>query len=278
MIWDEMQRINVNGVALGTYDSGSGEPVVFIHGAHSDECAAVLKEPALADSFRLIHYHQRGYGTSDPPEAPVSVEQKVADCRAVMDSLGVQRAHFVGQSGGGPPLLQMAHDHPDEVHSLVLLEPALYSVLANAPAFNEAASEAGSLYEAGDKEGAVDTFAREVCGDRYRADFEQTLPEGSVDRWGADADTLFQYDMPALQSWTFTREDAARITQPALNITGAHTTPYLREAYETVKSWLPQAENVVLPEATHCMLQTNPKGAAERLADFFARHPLQGGG
>lgn len=145
MIWDEMQRTEINGVKLGIYDRGSGEPVVFIHGAHSDECAAVLEEPALADSFRLIHYHQRGYGTSEPPEVPVSVEQKVADCRAVMDSLGVQRAHIVGQSGGGPTLLQMARDVPEAVHTLALLEPALYSVVANAPAFNEAASEAGSL-------------------------------------------------------------------------------------------------------------------------------------
>lgn len=275
MIWDEMQRADINGVALGTYDSGSGEPVVFIHGAHSDECAAVLKEPVLADSFRLIHYHQRGYGTSEPPEAPVSVEQKVADCRAVMKSLGVRRAHFVGQSGGGPPLLQMAHDHPEEVHSLVLLEPALYSVIEAAPALNEAMTEAITLYEEGKKADAVDAFAREVCSDGYRADFERTLPEGSADRWAADADTLFRYDVPALESWTFTREDAARITQPALNITGAHTRPYLRKVYETVKEWLPHAENVVLPDATHCMLQTNPKGAAERLADFFSRHPLQ---
>jgi pimeloyl-ACP methyl ester carboxylesterase len=35
------------------------------------------------------------------------------------------------------------------------------------------------------------------------------------------------------------------------------------------------AENVELPDATHCMLQSNPKGAAELLADFFTRHPLR---
>jgi hypothetical protein len=34
--------------------------------------------------------------------------------------------------------------------------------------------------------------------------------------------------------------------------------------------------NVILPNATHCMLQMNPRGAAERLADFFSRHPIEG--
>jgi hypothetical protein len=38
--------------------------------------------------------------------------------------------------------------------------------------------------------------------------------------------------------------------------------------------WLSHAENFVLPKATHAMLQTNPKGAAERLASFLSGHRL----
>ena len=78
--------------------------------------------------------------------------------------------------------------------------------------------------------------------------------------------------MPALQAWNFTREDAARITQPVLNLTGANTTAYFREAHETVRTWLPHAESHELPDATHAMLQTNPEGAATRLASFFSSH------
>jgi pimeloyl-ACP methyl ester carboxylesterase len=42
-----------------------------------------------------------------------------------------------------------------------------------------------------------------------------------------------------------------------------------------LRSRVPHAENVKLPDATHCILQSNPKGAAELLADFFARDPLR---
>ena len=75
-------------------------------------------------------------------------------------------------------------------------------------------------------------------------------------------------------AWQFTREDAARITQPVLNAAGADTPSYFREIYETIEGWLPQAENFIASQSSHAMLQLNPKGIADRLARFFADHPL----
>jgi 3-oxoadipate enol-lactonase len=82
--------------------------------------------------------------------------------------------------------------------------------------------------------------------------------------------------MFAGEPWAFTPEDAARIKQPVLNVVGVDTRPYFREAHETIREWIPQAENFELPNANHCMLQMNPRGAAERLADFFSRHRMPG--
>ncbi len=271
-----MEHIEINGAKLETLDRGAGEPVVFIHGAMGDECFAVLEEPALTDSYRLIHYHRRGWGESECPETPVSTEQQSADCQALLRHLGIGRAHFVGQSGGGVVILQVALDAPEIVHSLALLEPALPSVLFNSPEFGAVAEKAVSSYESGDKAGAVDAFGQEVAGSDFRAVFDQTLPHGHFERWVADADTLFQADFPAYPQWTFGPKEAARITLPTLNMRGANTRSYFREIYETVRTWLPHAENFVLPNATHAMLQTNPKGAAERLASFFSSHRLPG--
>jgi len=39
-------------------------------------------------------------------------------------------------------------------------------------------------------------------------------------------------------------------------------------------AWLPQAEPFILPGATHALQMQNPRGMAEALAGFFARHPL----
>jgi pimeloyl-ACP methyl ester carboxylesterase len=272
-----MQLAEINSVALEIGDKGSGEPVVFIHGAMGDECFAVLAEPTLADQYRLIHYHRRSWGNSQRLEAPISIEQQAADCRAVMQHLGVERAHLVGLSYGAVILLQMALDYPDAVHTLALLEPALPSVLFNSPEFGAAVTKAATLYQADDKAGAAEAFGQEVCGADYRAVFDQTLPPGYFERWAADMDAFFPFDAPALNTWTFTSEEAARITQPVLNIVGADTKPYFQEIHELMRTWLPHAENFVLPNTTHCMLQRNPQGAAERLVGFFSSHPIRNG-
>ena len=271
-----MQLTKISGVSLEVRDEGSGEPVVFVHGSMGDECAAVVTEPALVNHYRIIDYHRRGYGDSECPEVPVGISQQSADCRAILQHLDVERAHFVGQSYGGVIILQIALDAPELVHSLALLEPALPSVLFNSPEFGALAAKVTPLYESGDKAGAIETFGREVGGVDFRAEFDQTLPPGNFERWVADADTVFQSDLPALQPWQFTREDAARITQPVLNLRGANTNPYFREIHETVRTYLPHSENFVVPQASHAMLQINPKGVAERLAGFFSSHRLPG--
>ena len=269
-----MDRTEINGVALEVRARGSGEPVVFVHGAMGDECAAVLTEPLLANYYRLIDYHRRGWGNSEPLTAPLSIEQQAADCRAVMHHFGVERAHLVGQSYGGVILLQMALDAPDAVQTLSLLEPALPSILFNSPAFGAVMTKAGALFESGDNAGAMDVFGQEVAGADYRSVFDQTLPTGYFERWVVDGPTFFRYDGPALQPWTFTSASAGQITQPVLNMRGVNTQPYFRECFETMQTWLPHAENFVLPKAPHTMLQTNPQGAAERLARFLSGHRL----
>ncbi len=269
-----MQLTEINGVKLDTLDRGSGEPIVFVHGSMGDESFAVLEESVLTSSYRLIHYHRRGWGRSELPDTPVSISQGASDCIALLQHLGIERTHLVGQSHGGVICLQTALDAPELVHSLALLEPALPSVLLNSPELRATLEKALALYGSGDKAGATDAFGREVGGADYRAEFDRNLPPGNFDRWVADADTNFQSDAPALQQWTFTREDAARISQPVLNMRGANTTSYFQEIHETLQSWLPQAENFVLPNANHCMLQINPSGAAERLASFFSSHRM----
>jgi pimeloyl-ACP methyl ester carboxylesterase len=270
-----VQEADINGVQLDVRVRGWGAvPVIFVHGAMGDECAAVVAEPVLTNQYRVIDYHRRGYGRSTLPEVEVSIAQQATDLRAVMDHLGVERAHMVGQSYGGLVVLQMALDHPDAVHSLALVEPALPSILSNAPGFLALGEKAGGLYGSGDKAGAMEAFGQEVGGTNFRTVFDQTLPSGWFERWVADADTIFQSDIAAMQAWQFTEEDATRITQPVLNVRGGDTTDYFREAYETIQVWLPQAENVIVPNSPHTVLQTAPKDAAEELVNFFARHQI----
>jgi pimeloyl-ACP methyl ester carboxylesterase len=249
---------------------------VLIHPGHfAYWFMPLLAEPALTDHHRVLSYHRVGCVGSSHIAGLVSFAQQAAHCRSLMYHLGIERAHVVGHSSSGNIALQLALDAPDAVHSLALLEPALMSV-PSAPTSRVFVGTAIQLYRAGDKAGAVDTFLQGTCGPGYRAVLDQALP-GAFAQHVADADTFFGQELPALQQWSFTQEDARRITQPVLAVTGAKSRVLDRiweERQELLLAWLPNVEPFVLPDATHLLQVQNPRGMAEGLAAFFARHPL----
>jgi pimeloyl-ACP methyl ester carboxylesterase len=107
---------------------------------------------------------------------------------------------------------------------------------------------------------------------------DRALPD-SFDRAVADADTFFNQEMPALQQWSFTREDARRIMQPVLAVIGAMSkeqSPIWGERQELLLSWLPNVEPFLLPGASHLLQVQNSRAMAEGLAAFLVRHPLSG--
>ena len=267
-----LERAALDGVELEYEVRGEGEPVVLVHaGASGDWFAGLMEEPALADRHRLVRYHRVGYRGSSHPPGPVSLADQAAHCRSLLRHLGIERAHVVGHSSSANIALQLALDAPGTVGSLALLETALLA-MPTGP-YGPAALE---RYRAGDRAGAVDTWMRGVCGPDWRAAFEEALP-GAAEQAVTDADTFFAQELPAVRGWAFGQEDAARVTQPALAVLGARTrevTPVFDQRHELLLAWLPDVEPFVLPDATHLLQVQNPRGMAEGLAAFFARHPL----
>lgn len=272
----EMERAVLKGIELEYEVRGTGEPVVLIHAGHfADWFAPLLDEPALTDRYRLVNYHRVGCKGSTHIAGPVSLVDHAAHCRLLMDYLGIRRAHVVGHSSSGNVALQLALDAPDSVHSLAILEPALYCVasVGSSRAFVETAIQ---LFNGGDRAAAIDTFLRGTCGPDYRAALDRAIPN-AFEQHVADADTFFKQELPALRLWSFTREDARRITQPVLAVIGAKSQrfdPIWNERQELLLSWLPNVEPLVLPDASHLLQVDNPGGMAESLATFFARHRL----
>jgi pimeloyl-ACP methyl ester carboxylesterase len=272
-----LDRIAVDGIELEYETRGAGEPVVLVHaGIFTRFSAPLLEQPALIGRYHVISYHRVGCAGSSRVPGPVSVAQEAAHCASLMQYLGIERAHIVGHSNSANLALQVALDVPDAVHSLVLVETALQrvpSAAARAKAFLMPALE---RYRAGDHAGAIDTFLRGTCGPAYRSALDRALPD-AFDQAVADADTFFGQQLPALQQWSFSQEDASRITQPVLAVIGEKSQqldPIWSERHELLLAWLPHVEPFVLSGATHMMAVENPRGLAEGLAAFFARHPL----
>jgi pimeloyl-ACP methyl ester carboxylesterase len=272
-----LQRATLNGITLEYEIRGSGEPVVLVPACClADFFKPLINEPALTGRYRVLNYHRVGYAGSTHLKGPVSLSQQAGHLRALLGSLKIDKAHLVGHSSGGNIALQLALESPEMVQSIALLEPALQveqSSQARAEAFKPMLERLG----AGDQVGALDHFFRAVAGPDYRAVVDRALP-GGFDQAIADAGTFFDQEFPAVRAWPFTREIAARITQPVLAVTGEKSkdvSPVWPERQAILLRWLPNAEGFVLPGAAHLLQLESPRGMAEGLAAFFAKHPIR---
>src|SRR5215210_5948512 len=144
-----MQSVNVNGVDLEYEVTGAGEPVLLVSSVLADGFLPLLAEPALTDRYRLIRYHKRGWLGSTHTPPPVSIADHAGDAAALLDHLGVPRAHIAGHSSGAAVAVQLALDNPTIVQSLVLLELSLLSVRSAAGRLGKAGA-AFEAYGAGD--------------------------------------------------------------------------------------------------------------------------------
>jgi pimeloyl-ACP methyl ester carboxylesterase len=243
----------------------------------ADTFLPLAAQPMLAERYQRITYHRRGYGDSAPATGPASLVDHAADCRALLEHLGIERAHIVGHSSGALIALQLALDAPPIVQSLTLLEPGVLPVPSADQFVQRVVAPAGRSYAAGDRAQALDTFCRGVFGEQYRAVIERALPACAWDQAVANLDTLFQIELPAIQQWQFTGDDAARVEQPALSVLGAQTgvvTGIFPEAHRLLLEWLPNVEEYILPNATHLLQMMNPQDLAQALAAFCSRHAM----
>ncbi|MCA1697351.1 MAG: alpha/beta hydrolase, partial [Actinobacteria bacterium] len=261
-----MERISVNGIELEFDSAGSGEAVVFIHGAGvADSYLPLAVEPALRDHYHVIRYRRRGYAGSTPIDGPVSIAEHAQDCRALLDKLGVTQAHIVGHSYGALVALQLAVDAPGAVSSLALFEPGWFTV-PSAPQVLETMGPIMEKYLAGGRVAAVDDFFSRGFGSDWRAEVSRTVP-GGPEQADKDAATMFESDLPAWQGWSFGAEEAAKIKQPVLFVSGAESLPVHIESRDLFRSWRPHTEDAVMPGANHLLHMRHPADAAARLTD-----------
>jgi pimeloyl-ACP methyl ester carboxylesterase len=123
---DELKSatFDANGVKIHYLTQGDGEPVVLVHGLHSNAMVN-WKLPgiidALAQSHLVVAIDLPGHGQSEKPEAESAYGTQLSeDVVLLLDHLHIDKAHVVGYSLGGMVVARQAADHPDRMISLTL--------------------------------------------------------------------------------------------------------------------------------------------------------------
>ncbi|MDJ0848621.1 MAG: alpha/beta hydrolase [Myxococcota bacterium] len=124
----EQSRAVRDGVGLGFLEAGDGHlpPLLFVHGWACDHRFFVPQLAHFAPRHRVVVVDQRGFGTSDKPPPPYSVDGSADDLAWLCAELGITEAVVVGHSMGGAVALSLSARHPGLCAGLALCDPAVF--------------------------------------------------------------------------------------------------------------------------------------------------------
>lgn len=118
-----MPKVKLTDIAMYYETQGQGEPIVFLAGFSCDHTMWAEVTPHLA-GHQVILVDNRGVGQTDAPAEAYSIEQMAKDTVLLCDHLGVQQAHFVGNSMGGFLVQQISYQYPERVKTATISNSA----------------------------------------------------------------------------------------------------------------------------------------------------------
>jgi pimeloyl-ACP methyl ester carboxylesterase len=265
--------IRVNDVDLYYQLTGSGDPLVLVHGGWTDAGAWQLVGPQLAGSFQVLTYDRRGHSRSQHPTAPAPRRTHEDDLAALIEAFDLAPAYLVGTSYGASISLGLAARRPDLVRGVFAHEPALLGVLTRTSKLRSMAAEAraslhtvGQTLATGDIEAGTSRFVEQVLG----PGMWQQLPAGMRRTFLANAPTFL--DM--LHDPTWADLDAAALSGrrwPTQLTDGGRSPRWLPTIVTELAHAMGSAQRHTFTAAGHSPHLTSPDEYVRTVADFA--HP-----
>ncbi|MEV7606268.1 alpha/beta hydrolase [Paenarthrobacter sp. NPDC089322] len=243
---------------LGEDDDDGGAPLVLLH-AWGESWRSFERLIAALPEFVIVAPDLRGHGGADKPESGYALPDIAEDMSALLEALGIKKAHVVGSSSGGYVAQQLAVTHPDLVTSLVLVGSPLS--LQGRPSF---ADEVDTLTDPVSEAWVRDSLSW------YR--LFHTVPPSYIEArvqdglampasiWKASLRGLFEAVPPT---------ETGTISAPTLILWGAHDHLVPRHHQETLAGRIPGAQLKIYEETGHLVLWECPDRVAEDVKAFI---------
>lgn len=237
------------------------EPLLLLHAAMGLYRRWYAWIPIVARHIPTISLELRGHGGSAIPDdaTPFSLERLVQDARALLDHLGVRRAHVAGLSAGGYVGQRLAIESPERVASLALF--------ASTPGLR--GTQAADWPERIAKVG-IESFVRATAADRFGADVDPALVDWFCRQVGANNPAWIDKFVTHMASRDWTA-DLPRIACPTLIVAPGHEPIGENSTYELMTKAIPQAELVVFEGMPHNIGDAAPERCAGELVRFLKR-------
>jgi 3-oxoadipate enol-lactonase len=213
--------------------------------------------PTLSTELRVVAIDHRGNGRSDEPPGACTMTTFVEDALAILDEVGVERAHVYGQSFGGMVAQEAALTHADRIRTLVLA--GTHPGPAHAIAIRDRTVPKGEPWRALYAPGFPEDHPDHVADDLRSTAAQPRHPRGQRRQW------------EAMQAW----DDFDRLPQtaaPTLVLHGTEDRVIAPGNAELLARRIPGAELRLLEGAGHLFWSEQPDLADRLVLDFLERH------
>jgi pimeloyl-ACP methyl ester carboxylesterase len=256
-------HVTVGGGRLYYEVEGKGCPIVLIAGGGGMDLRQWDGEfTAFAAGHRTVRFDPRGVGRSDTPNAPYS---NVADLRALLDALSIEKAVLVGVSSGGGIALDFAIVHPERVSGLVLSAPLVRGFEMS----EDQKKRVAGFAQASQK--SVAEGVRAFLDDPY---FVPAPGNPEARRLAEKLMTENARDIPAglareLEPPTVSR--LGEVRAPTLLLVGALDHPDLHRRVEFLTHAIPGSTKRTIPGAGHMLNLEKPREFGAATLDVVSR-------
>jgi pimeloyl-ACP methyl ester carboxylesterase len=255
--------ISPDGTPIAYARSGMGPPLVLVHGTSATSTRWTPILPALEQHFSVYAIDRRGRGESGDNDN-YAIQREFEDIAAVVDSIG-EPTILLGHSFGALCALEAAL-LTRNLHKLVLYEPPIptSSLMINPEGVIDRLQV---LLNAGDREGVLTTFFREVVK-MPPDEFERF---SSLPAWQArlaSAHTVPR-EMQVEEQYEFNAERFKDLHTPTLLLLGGDSPDLFRQAIETIDTSLPNSRMAVMPGQQHIAMNTAPQLFLQEVLAFL---------
>jgi pimeloyl-ACP methyl ester carboxylesterase len=253
--------VSADGTPIAVWRSGTGPPLVLVHGATADHSRWAPALPALEEHFTVLAMDRRGRGRSGDAD-DYALEAEAEDVVAVVESAGDQ-VSLLGHSHGGVCSVEAAL-LTEVIEKLILYEPPM-GFLAISP---ELVRRLQELLEAGEREELLTVFMREVVGlPEEQVDLMRSLPAWQARL--AAADTIPREER-ANREYAWEPDRFRALDVPTLYLQGGDSPAPFVQAGEALAAALPDCRVVVMPGQSHTAIDTGTDLFTTEVLSFLA--------
>jgi pimeloyl-ACP methyl ester carboxylesterase len=232
-------------------------PLILLEGMGGDIPGWRRNIPVLARELRVIAYDFRGNGNSDEPTGPVTMATFVDDTLALLDSIGIDRAHVYGQSFGGMVAQEIGLTRPERVRTLIL--GCTHAGPRHVVRGKRFPVPKGEPWRSMYAPAFPDRHPKHVAEDLRIGAAQPRHPEGGRRQWEA---------MQGFDSF----DGLPSLRVPTLILHGSEDQAIAVENAELLAERIPGAELAVLEGAGHLYHSEQAEAADDTVLDFIRRH------